>query len=218
MAAIGRLDDAEAAALAAHLDGCAACRAEAAELQPVADALGEADPGRAGAGPDQRPQPSPVLRQTVLARLAVDSARRRRRRVAGLAGVAAAAVAGIVVAGLVVAVVTRSDDAAGEEVALTGPPGGSAAATAVLDPKGWGTAISLEVSGLEPGRVYNVWLRAPGGGRVGAGSFVAVRTNGAMSVDTASALHADQASGIGISTGGRTVLYGHLENAPDEPG
>jgi hypothetical protein len=210
MAAIGRLDEAEAAALAAHLEGCAACRAEAAELQPVADALGEADPGRAGAGPDQRPQPSPVLRQAVLSRLALDSARRRRRRMAGLVGVAAAVVAGIVAAVLVVGVLTRSDGPVGEEVALTGPPGGSATATAVLVPKGWGTAISLEVSGLEPGRVYNVWLRAPGGGRVGAGSFLAVRTTGAMNMDTASALHADQASGIGISTGGKTVLYGHL--------
>jgi predicted anti-sigma-YlaC factor YlaD len=215
MAAIGRLDEAEATALAAHLEGCDACRAEAAELQPVADALAEADPARAGAGPDERPQPSPVLRDAVLARLATDSARRRRRRAAVIAAVAAAV---ILVAGLAVGVLTRSDDPVGEEVALTGSPGGSAAATAVLEAKGWGTAISLEVSGLEPGQVYNLWLRQPDGNRVGAGSFIAVRTRGSMHVDSASGLHADQASGIGISTRGETVLYGHLEGAPDPPG
>jgi hypothetical protein len=211
MAAIGMLDEAESAALAAHLEGCEACRAEAAELQPVANALAEADPRRVMVTPGERPQPSPVLRETVLAQLATASAQRRRRRGAV---VLAAAAAVILVAILVVGMLTRSEGPAGEEVALTGPPGGSASATAVLEAKGWGTAISLEVSGLEPGRVYNVWLREPDGDRVGAGSFIAVRTTGSMHVAGASALHADQAAGIGISTRGETVLYGHLEGAP----
>jgi anti-sigma factor RsiW len=211
MAAIGKLDEAEQAALAAHLEGCDACRAEAAEIQPVADALREADPHRAGAGPDERPQPSAELRASVLAQLASASTLRRRRRAAI---VFAAAAAVVLAAVLVIGVFTRPEGPVGEQVALTGSPGGAASATAVLEPRGWGTAISLEVAGLEPGRVYNLWLRQPDGTRVGAGSFMAVRTSGSMHVDCASALHADQASGIGISTRGETVLYGHLENAP----
>jgi len=211
MASIGRLDEAESTALAAHLDQCEACRAELAELQPVAEALGEADPERAGAG--ERPQPSPVLRQAVLARLATAAARRRRRRAVMV--VAAAAV--VVVAALAVGVLTRSDGPVGEEVALTGPPGGSGTATAVLKPRGWGTEIALEVAGLEPGTVYHLWLRQTDGTRVGAGSFVAVRTSGSMSVKGACALRADQAAGVGISASGETVLYGHLEGAPDPP-
>ncbi|MGH9116632.1 MAG: anti-sigma factor, partial [Acidimicrobiales bacterium] len=55
LAAIGRLDEAEATALAAHLDQCEVCRAELVELHSVAGALGVADPERAGAG--DRPHP-----------------------------------------------------------------------------------------------------------------------------------------------------------------
>jgi predicted anti-sigma-YlaC factor YlaD len=211
MAAIGRLDEAESTALAAHLDQCEACRAELAELHSVTQALDEADPERAGAG--ERPQPRPVLRQTVLAQLAAATARRRRRR----AVMAMAAAAVVVVAALAVGVVTRSDGPVGEEVALTGPPGGSATATAVLKPRGWGTEIALEVAGLEPGTVYHLWLRQTDGSRVGAGSFVAVRSSGSMSVEGACALHADQAAGVGVSSRGETVLYGHLEGAPNPP-
>ena len=131
--------------------------------------------------------------------------------------VVAAAAAVLVVAGVVAVGLTRSDGRGGEEVALTGPEGGSATGTAVLTPRGWGTEIDLEVEGLDPGTVYNVWLRRSDDTRFAAGSFVAVRSTGSMTVDTACALQADQAAGIGISTGEETVLYGHLEGAPDAP-
>ncbi|NYG54884.1 zf-HC2 domain-containing protein [Nocardioides perillae] len=49
--ALGHLAEAEAAALRAHVDGCAECRAELAELAPVADLLGRVDPARVAAPP-----------------------------------------------------------------------------------------------------------------------------------------------------------------------
>ncbi|MGH9119993.1 MAG: anti-sigma factor domain-containing protein, partial [Acidimicrobiales bacterium] len=128
-----------------------------------------------------------------------------------------AAAAALVGAVLAVGVLTRPGGPVGEEVALTGPAGGSATATAVLEPRGWGTDIALEVEGLEPGTVYQIWLRRSDDTRFAAGSFVAVRSTGTFHVDAASALQADQAAGIGISTGEETVLYGHLEGAPDPP-
>jgi hypothetical protein len=117
---------------------------------------------------------------------------------------------------VLVGVFARSDDPAGEWVELAGSPGETATASAVLTPRGWGTEIALEVAGLRPGAVYNIWLRRTDGTRVAAGSFTAVRSP-LMRVDAACALAADQAFGIGVSTDGDTVLYGHLEGAPDEP-
>lgn len=49
--ALGHLGPAEAAALRAHVDGCAACRAELADLAPVADLLDRVDPTRVVAPP-----------------------------------------------------------------------------------------------------------------------------------------------------------------------
>lgn len=210
MAAIGRLDEAEQTALAAHLDHCAACREAQVELADVAEALTLADPERAGAA--ERPQPRPVLRTAVLTQLASAATRRRRLR----ASIFMAAAAAVLLVVVLVGVFARSGDPAGERVALVGSPGETATAHAVLTPRGWGTEISLEVAGLRPGAVYHVWLRRTDGTRVAAGSFTAVRSP-LMTVDGACALAADQAAGIGISSDGATVLYGHLEGAPDPP-
>jgi hypothetical protein len=210
LAAIGRLDEAERTALEAHLDHCQSCRDELDELSGVADALALADPERVGAA--DRPQPRPVLRTAVLEQVAAAATGRRRRR-AGIY-LAAAAAAVLLVAALV-GVLSRPDDPAGERVELAGSPGETASASAVLTARGWGTEISLEVAGLRPGAVYQVWLRRTDGTRVPAGSFTAVRSP-QMQVDGACALAKDQAAGVGVSSNGTTVLYGHLEGAPEQ--
>src|ERR1019366_3978557 len=85
MQALGKLEPDAATALQAHLDGCAACREEAAELAPLAAAL-------AAASPDvfDDPEAAPVparLQQSVLARLDAEaqSEHRRARRRGGAA-------------------------------------------------------------------------------------------------------------------------------------
>gem|GEM_PF-2617787 len=70
-------------------------------------------------------------------------------------------------AGSVVVLTGRADD--GLRVALTGAPGASV--SAVLQERRWGTAIELEVSGLDAGATYGVWLERREGGRLPAGSF-----------------------------------------------
>ena len=64
---LGHLEPAEATAVRAHLDGCSACRAEAAALAPVADMLPLADPERVGAPAE--PGPPPALLDEVLGRI-----------------------------------------------------------------------------------------------------------------------------------------------------
>src|SRR6202000_522722 len=87
---------AERAALAAHLEGCAECRAELRSLEGVAALLPLADPARIE-GPAARPPAD--LGARIEAQIAAESARegrvRRRRRLRlGFGGaVAAAAVA-----------------------------------------------------------------------------------------------------------------------------
>ncbi len=99
-AAIGRLDAAEMLALQAHLDGCAPCRQELAELRSTAALLGTVDLTHVEAGADDRAAP-PTLGEHVVE--AVRGARRdrvsrhRRRRVGTIAatviGLAAAIIA-----------------------------------------------------------------------------------------------------------------------------
>jgi hypothetical protein len=207
LAALGRLPEAERTALEAHLDQCAACREELAELTGVAGALAEADPARIGAAPPAEPRPA--LRDAVLSELSRERAARRRVRRAWAAAVAAAAVLLLVLA----VVLAQPDAPRGERLVLDPvdeSPSADATATAVLIARGWGTEISLEVEGLEPGTVYNVWLRRSDDSRVPAGSFTAVRGR-TMRVECASALQVDWAAGLGISVDdGDTVLYGHL--------
>ncbi|MGH9244628.1 MAG: anti-sigma factor family protein [Acidimicrobiales bacterium] len=209
LAAIGRLPGDERAALDAHLDQCEVCRAELAELVAVGEALAEADPERIKA--TDRPQPRPALREAVLASLAAERAAARRRR--WRLGLAAAAAVVVVIAGVLVGMLRDTGGPVGERVELVGPSGVSAWAD--LEPKAWGSVIRLEVRGLEPGTVYNLWLRRPDGTRITAGSFTAVR-GGTMRVNAAAALPADQASGVGISTRGHTVSYGHLDTGSDD--
>src|SRR5687768_2704101 len=85
MRALGRDDDV-GGALDAHLEGCAECRAELAELRGVAVALTGLD---ADSLPDPL-EPPTSLGPRVVARVADEARSRRRRRVRSL--VAAAAV------------------------------------------------------------------------------------------------------------------------------
>src|SRR5690242_15070799 len=96
-AALGRIEPDARVALQAHLDGCAACRAELADLTAVAHALPAADTDHVTAPAPN--DPPAHLGQDVLDRLAFARAgerRRGRRRFAVIVGTAIAAAAAIV--------------------------------------------------------------------------------------------------------------------------
>jgi hypothetical protein len=172
--ALGRLDDDARVALQAHLDGCAACRAELAELRAVAHALPLADGERVTAAATASTEPPADLAERVLDVLAYERSERRRRlrrRIGVVVGTAAAAVA----AGIGLLVVGASlDSSSGEsrEIAFSvAPP--QVEATAELQEADYGTEVTLAISGLDDGEWYWLWLTGADGDRVGAGTFKA---------------------------------------------
>jgi anti-sigma factor RsiW len=190
--ALGHLEPEADAALDAHLDGCAACRAELAELRAIADAVALADPAELDPAPVD-----PHLGERVVARVAREAAavrRRRRRRVAAAVTAAAAVVVAVAVA---VGLVVDGPGSGGEApvVELAGP--GEAVGSARLVARAWGTEVVLEVSGLDDGDVYWVWLTDDDGERVGAGTLVG--TGERAEAVLASAVPADAARRIWVT-------------------
>ncbi|MGW5682161.1 anti-sigma factor family protein [Nonomuraea sp. NPDC003754] len=195
MHALGRLPEAELATLLAHTDGCPACRAELASLDQVAGALGHANPDRVAA----LPTPPPWLRDSVVAAVGVRHLnRRRRRRLLAWSGglMTAAASAAVVVTVLV--------SGAGGHTVTYGARGMQI--TAELAARQWGTAVNLQVSGLDNGQRYLVWLERADGSRVPAGSFTARGAGATM--ELSAAVQGDDAVALGLSTvpGGPAVL------------
>jgi anti-sigma factor RsiW len=166
-AALGRIDPGEELALQAHLDGCPECRAELRELRSVAGALPLADPTHVSAA---RIEPTPMLAEQVLLRVAHERATKRARSRHRLVGAVAAAVA--VAAGLVAFAIvgpSTSPPAQGRTVALVAHEG--ATATATLRARDAGTEVRFHVSGLHDGDVYWLWLTDGSGERLAAGTF-----------------------------------------------
>jgi hypothetical protein len=190
---LGHLDSEERVALEAHVDGCAGCRAELADLRPVAEALGAADPSHLGTPP----APPPELAERVFTHVRDTRRLERRRRVALRVG---AAVAAAVIA-LSVAVVLRPDRPRreAEEIAFPSlPPGVQAVATLYKRRELPGVEVWLEVEGLTPGATYGVWVERSTGERVRCGTFDAVR--GKAHVVLPSTVRRVDAAAVGVST------------------
>lgn len=177
---LGQLAPGRAREVARRVAACPLCAAEAADLTPVVAALRAYPPPEAvvpAAVEPELPDPAGGL-EAVLAGVRAERVRRTHRRTA-LAG-AAAVVLVALGAGAAQLLPAASDRPVRDavDVRLSGPAGGEGRAT--LDPRGWGTAIHLEASGLDPAARYGVWLAAEDGGRLPAGSF---RPTAAGSVD-----------------------------------
>jgi anti-sigma factor RsiW len=167
-AALGGGDPADDIALRAHLDGCAACRAELRELTMVARALAAVGVEAVDAPPAE---PSGALGGRVLERLAQerDAARSRRVRRGFVGAGALAAVAAAVVAALLV--VGTGGGPGGTQVVLPGVGGERATATAILRARDAGTEVEMKVSGLHRGDYYWLWVTDEDGERLPAGTF-----------------------------------------------
>jgi hypothetical protein len=173
-------DPSQEAALLAHLEGCAACRAEADGLLAVAAVALVADPERAaGTSPAGAPDAGPAvdlapptdLGDRIAARVRAERRGHLRRR--ALVAAAGAAAAAAVLVGALVA--TSGDDGParldGEEFAFT--VGEGEAVVAPYD-DGGSSQVQLVATGLDPDLTYALWLSVPGGGRderVPAGTF-----------------------------------------------
>lgn len=164
----------ERAAVAAHLDGCAACRSELAALLPLTARLDAVDPGRL----DELPAPPPGLADAVMLRIAaaeagsrgeLDTRRMRKRALAGLAAVGVAA-ASFGVGWLVRPVPDPPPlEAVAVEVAAE-----DVSASADVVPHTWGIEVKLSGQGFTAGEVYRVSVTEEDGDAVPAGEFLGV--------------------------------------------
>ncbi|MEJ2885433.1 zf-HC2 domain-containing protein [Actinomycetospora aeridis] len=168
--ALGGLDDAERAEIEAHLEGCAACRAELAEIAPLAGPLASVDPDAA-----PTPTAAPDDFAAVLGRVRAEEAvvtpldARRRRRVPLLGAVAAAAVIGLAGAGIGVAASAAGEPPV-EPAAVQALDPGVRADAGTIDHT-WGVEVVLTASGFAEGQRYEVTVLDRAGRPVPAGAF-----------------------------------------------
>jgi hypothetical protein len=203
---LGHLGPADVTAVRAHLEGCAVCRVEAAELAAVAALLPRADPERLGTSAEP---PGEMLDQ-VLSRIQRERgirARSRRRSVAMRLGAVAAVLALVAVVGQFA--LAPPEPSGGEVVALTAArPGVLGEAVLHEDPRS--TWVEITTSGLSSGETYAVWFEETGSGdRSPLGTFVGVE--GDLYISLYSTLPRDHVASIGVSTpDGSTVMEGRV--------
>ncbi len=172
--ALGHLEPAERDRVRAHLDGDPECRADLAEIAPLAARLAAVDPDAL----DDTPTPPPDLGARILARIADEEQRRvipLRRVAARRRALAAAAVAGVAAAGGVVGWAVRPvpDPPPLEPVAVQAlAPGVEARADLV--PHTWGVEVKLTGTGFTDGEVFRVAVTDDDGDEMPAGEFIGV--------------------------------------------
>lgn len=190
--ALGHLSDDDAAMLGAHVDGCAECRADLAEIGPLVGLLDLVDPAHFETPPAPPAGLGNVIRDRVAAERSTResdelAARRtqRRRRVTtriGLVAAAAVVVAGAVGGGLVLGRETAPEAAPTatvpwEPVALQTSGNEPVEVTdAGLVAHTWGVELRMSGSGFDQGEVFSAAFRDEVGGWVPAGTFLGTGT------------------------------------------
>lgn len=200
---LGQLSDEERVATEAHLEGCSECRAEADSLSPMASMLERADPDRLSAAPS----PPADLGDRIARRIAAERGRTRRRRLQfgfGLGAAVAAATAAILLAVSLTGGSTPTQPKS-ETVAFRGLPKG-VSVDASLQPRAWGSNVSLHVEGFRPGTLCTVWLRRSDGTKVPAGSFRYVWSGESDEAQLSSGLDPPDVKSIGLRAGSRTFI------------
>jgi hypothetical protein len=165
--ALGQLEGDERVGLKAHLDGCAECRAELAELEPVARMLPHADPERFEAAPQPSPELGARIATTIAGEQRQVEKRRRRRLFGGFA--LGGATAALAVA--VLAIFVLSGGGGGEDEQHVKFAAAGVWIDATLEPHSYGTEIRMYVHGVESGTLCRVSLRGPRGVSYPAGTF-----------------------------------------------
>lgn len=199
--ALGQLPTGEETAVRAHLEGCARCRDELTELQPVVRQLELLSPVAL-----RTPARPPVdLGERVTRAVAAARAGERRRwytrtgAVAGAAAVAAAVVSVLVVQG------TQPAPPPLEPVAVTVTTAGVTAA-ADLVAHTWGTEIKLTATGLDAGETYRVSIVTGNGTERSAGEFVGTGAQPMLCNLNSGVLRPDAAGFVVVDDTGREVL------------
>jgi hypothetical protein len=204
--ALGHGTPEERAAVRAHLDGCASCRAEVAELAPLAARLADVDPDRL----DETPTPPPALGQVVLARIAAEERRSARRlgvRRLAYGGAAAAVAASAFGVGWLVRPVPEPPPL--EPVALEVLDAGIEASADVIAHT-WGMEVRLTGEGFAAGQVHRVLVTDEEGNEVAAGEFLGVGAEELRCNLNSSVLRTDAAAFAILDESGDVVLVSDL--------
>ena len=229
--ALGDLPQQEVAGLCAHLDGCAACRAELAEIAPLAADLRGVDASALSSVPTPPADLGDRIRQQVSAERALADARTRRdqRRSAlhrsARRTVAAAAVlalsAGALGAGTVLGRSTAPEVQAAPSSSPSGPKPvveqvtlrtavGLQADSAGLIAHTWGVEARFTGSGFVDGRVYRAAFRARDGRMVPAGEFLGTGDRTLTCNMQSALLRADATRFVVVDDAGTEVLTATL--------
>jgi anti-sigma-K factor RskA len=193
---LGALEDDELQRYGEHMQGCAQCRAEVAELQVVVDELPMSVP--AAAAPEG-------LRERILADVRseaellnaaghaadkpIESGRPWYRRHDFLLGAGAAATAGL--AALVAVLIAVGSSSHAKIVVTPGKGVGTARSAEVSLKQGNGRA-ELIVAHMPPpslGRIYEVWLVHDSGAPKPTNALFSVTSGGSGAVDVPNSLH-----------------------------
>lgn len=186
----GVLDQNERSAVRGHLRSCGACRDELIDLADVPGMLGRLRETPVELTPRQAPEPG--LRDRLVGIATRERARKRRRRHLFVA----AAVAVLVAVPLGLGLASLSDD--GRRLAMTAlPAAGGLTASALVDARDWGSAVTLQVDGDAPADRIKVvvWDRA--GDREVAGWW-GTDTGGRLTCDGATSFHADDVAHVAV--------------------
>lgn len=173
--ALGQLDPIEADRVRAHLDGCAACRADADEIAPVVAALAAA---RVQQGADAPELPADLVGMRIAAGIRAErrSSAGRFGRTAATAAIASAAAAAVFLVGLRISAPDPAPAAPVEAVQVTRQvPGVDASAGLIAHT--WGIEVQLRATGLEQGARYDVTVIGADGSKFPAGAFVGTGAN-----------------------------------------
>lgn len=195
---LGALGPEESDRLEAHLDGCAACRADLDELTPVATALA-AVRGTAAA----LPQPPADLGHRVEAAVTAERRRTRSgtRRTVGIAAAAAAAAVAVTLAGVRL---TEPPPVPLEAVPVAVEAPGLTASAGVV-PHTWGVEVRLTATGFRTGDRYRVVVLGEDGKDYPAGEFVGTGARSMVCNLNSSVLRAE-AAGFEVRDADGSVL------------
>jgi hypothetical protein len=201
--ALGQVEGDERAALEAHLEGCARCRAELASLEPVARMLPHADPARF----ESAPQPPADLGARIAAVLEGERQRVQKRRHRRLFGGFAlgGATAALAAAALAIFVIGGGGGGTPEQrVDFASLPQG-VKIDATLEPHAYGTEIHMYVHGIPSGTLCRVSLRGPRGVAYPAGTF-RYRWGDDSDAVLSSALDLSRTRAVVVRAGDRTFV------------
>jgi len=199
--ALGQLPDEERASLEAHMEGCAACRAEADSLIAVSRLLPHADPERFGPAP----VPPPELGKRIAATISAEQRTRGRRRRFRLGLAFSGATAAVAAAVLAIFVLSSGGGPGPEQhVSFRSLPQGVKIA-ATLEPQAFGTEIHMYVKGIRSGTLCAVFMRGPAGDDISAGTF-RYRWGGDASAVLSAALDLSRAKALVVHAGTRTFV------------